>query len=60
MEAREFAIAVLRADGFDQPDVEIEWIRRLTGRFIEQFGMDAVSEDQFSDEDSAPTSRMQD
>ena len=46
MGAREFAIAVLRAEGFDEPETEKKWLRLLTRRFIEQFGADEVSDEQ--------------
>jgi hypothetical protein len=42
-EANEFAIEVLRAEGFDAPDTERQFKRALKERFIEHFGMDTVS-----------------
>jgi hypothetical protein len=46
LEDREFAIEVLRAEGFN-PDYETEWIGRLTARFKEHFGKSVVSTDDF-------------
>jgi hypothetical protein len=53
LEAGEFALAILRAEGFDPPEAELEWMRRLKARFIEYFGRAVVSEEEFSDEDSS-------
>lgn len=50
LEAGEFAIAVLRAEGFNPPEAEVEWGRRLKARFIEHFGVAEVSENDFADE----------
>jgi hypothetical protein len=44
-DAREFAVAVLRAEGFASPEAEKKWIRQLSAKFIEHFGAGAVSED---------------
>ena len=41
--AREFAMAVLRAEGFDTPETELKWLRLLTARFVEHFGAASVS-----------------
>jgi hypothetical protein len=43
--AREFAMAVLRAEGFSTPETETKWMRLLTARFVEHFGADGVSVD---------------
>jgi hypothetical protein len=40
--AHEFAIAVLWAEGFDQPEIEKKWMRQLTARFVEHFGANAI------------------
>ena len=54
IDAREFAIAVLKADGpkdieYD-PETEVELMRRIKGRFIEYFGKVEVSEDEFRED----------
>ena len=46
-EAREFAIEILRAEGFGPPEHELEWIRRLSASFIEHFGKAVVSVDDY-------------
>lgn len=43
LDAREFATAVLRSEGFLQPDYEVVWMRRLSQRFKQHFGKAAVS-----------------
>jgi len=55
IEAREFAIAVLRANGFDPPEAELDWGRRLKARFIEHFGVAEVSENDFAVEKDSET-----
>jgi hypothetical protein len=47
LEAREFAIEVLKAEGFDPPEYEIEWMRRIKARFIKHFGRSVVSTDEY-------------
>jgi hypothetical protein len=37
-DAREFALEILRTEGFDHPEYEIEWVRRLSARFKKRFG----------------------
>ena len=43
LDAREFATAVLRSEGFLQPDYEVVWMRRLSQRFKQHFGKAVVS-----------------
>jgi hypothetical protein len=43
LDAREFATAVLRSEGFLQPEYEVVWMRRLSQRFEQHFGTAAVS-----------------
>ena len=47
LEAGEFAIDVLRAEGFEQPEHESQWIRRIKARFVEHFGRSLVSVDDY-------------
>ena len=56
LEAHEFAIAVLRAEGFDHPEAEANRARLIRGRFIEHFGTTVVFQEQFNDEDDASAS----
>ena len=37
-EARQFAIDVLTAEGFDDPQHQTQWIRRIKRRFLQHFG----------------------
>ena len=53
LEAQEFAVAVLRAEGFIEPETEKKWARLLKGCFVEHFGTDMVSEEQFGAEETA-------
>jgi hypothetical protein len=46
-EAGQFAIEVLRAEGFETPEYELEWTQRIRERFIEHFGRAVVSEDDY-------------
>ena len=49
-------MAVLKGEGFPDPESELEWRRRLKRSFIERFGSDSVSADEFeSDEDQTGT-----
>ena len=41
--AHEFALAVLKGEGFREPDVEVQQIRRLKTAFLERFGSGVVS-----------------
>jgi len=43
--ARDFAIAVLRAEGFVEPEMEIKWMRQLAARFVEHFGTTTIPEE---------------
>lgn len=47
MDATTFALSVLRAEGFEPPEIEVEWQRRLRNRFIEHFGVSAVKSSDF-------------
>jgi transposase len=41
--AAEFAIEVLRAEGFPNPEHEVQWCRKIRRRFVEHFGCERVS-----------------
>lgn len=45
---RAFALLVLKAEGFLQPEYEPYWIRRLSRRFREHFAKAAATETKFS------------
>jgi hypothetical protein len=38
IDARTFALEVLKTQGFDKPETETQWIRRIKRRFVQQFG----------------------
>ena len=42
LDASTFAAAVLRAEGFDHPEYETEWMSRLMERFEVYFGRSAI------------------
>ena len=42
LDAPTFATAVLRAEGFDHPEYETEWMSRLVERFEVYFGRSAI------------------
>ena len=42
LDASTFATAVLRAEGFDHPEYETEWMSRLMERFEVYFGKSAI------------------
>lgn len=42
MDADTFAFSIIRAEGFAEPEIEIEWQRRLRNRFVEHFGTASV------------------
>ena len=42
LNASTFATAVLRAEGFDHPEYETEWMSRLMERFEVYFGRSAI------------------
>jgi hypothetical protein len=42
--ADEFATEVLKAEGFDHPEYELRWHRKIKRRFIDRFG-EAASAD---------------
>ncbi len=47
IDATSFALAVLRAEGFEPPENEIEWLRRLKNRFINHFGCSEANSFQY-------------
>jgi len=47
MDATTFALSILRAEGFEPPEHEVEWQRRLRNLFIEHFGVSAVKSSDF-------------
>jgi len=47
LNAHDFAIAVLKSEGFDPPEAEVEWMRRLKNAFIDRFGAASVSAEGF-------------
>lgn len=57
LDAREFSVAVLLAEGFEEAETNIEWMRRLERRFIEHFGSALVFEGQFSGDTPSPATR---
>jgi hypothetical protein len=50
LEAHGFALAVLRADGFDEPENEKKWMKLLSERFVEHFGTAIVSSEEGSEQ----------
>ena len=52
LEAREFALKVLLADGFPDPEHETEWVRRISARFREYFGASVVQAKDFTSDNS--------
>ena len=42
LDAKTFAFLVLQAEGFEHPEYELEWMRRLSRRFIERFGTSEI------------------
>ncbi|MEI9988882.1 MAG: hypothetical protein WDN01_11560 [Rhizomicrobium sp.] len=44
IDARQFALDVLKADGYEDPEDEIRWIRRIKRRFVQHFGQLVVEQ----------------
>lgn len=49
--AYEFAITVLRGDGFADPEAEIHWMRTLQRLFVERFGSPSITAEEFEAEE---------
>ena len=48
LSAQEFATEVLQREGFPQPEYEVVWMRRLSGKFTQHFGTSNISADEIS------------
>lgn len=42
LDAHEFAVLVLSAEGLTEPESELHWIRRIRARFVEHFGRETI------------------
>ena len=43
LDAHEFAVLILSAEGFEEPESERQWMRRIQARFVEHFGRGTIS-----------------
>ena len=41
-QSRDFALDILRAEGFPSPETELKWLRLIRRKFVEHFGADSV------------------
>ena len=45
LSAEDFAMAVLVAEGFPQPELELEWLRKFKRLFVERYGQTVSASD---------------
>ena len=43
-----FAISVLVAEGFTQPELEVRWLRKFRRLFVERYGSSAIAETEYA------------
>jgi hypothetical protein len=47
LDARQFALEILKAEGFEHPEFEANWVKRISEKFTEHFGRPTIQSIEF-------------